>query len=71
MHGKKCETHMFDPAKKWARAGDAENKNIHYHPWGLLSTYDTDNKSKVWPAGHGGAFKTLPEIMTELGHIGR
>lgn len=68
LHGKKCETHVFDPAKKWERKGDAENKNIHYHPWGLMSTYDSENKSKVWPAGYGGAFKTLPEIMKELGH---
>jgi hypothetical protein len=68
LHGKKCETHVFDPAKKWERNGDVENKNIHYHPWGLLSTYDTDNKSKVWPAGRGGEFKTFPEILKELGH---
>jgi hypothetical protein len=68
MHGKKCETHVFDPAKKWERKGDIEAKNIHYHPWGLLSTYDRDNKSKVWPAGHGGAFKTMPEILKDLGH---
>jgi phosphomannomutase len=71
MHGKKCETHVFDPAKKWERKGDIEAKNIHYHPWGLLSTYDRDNKSKVWPAGHGGAFKTLPEILKDLGHEDR
>lgn len=68
MHGRKCETHVFDPAKKWERKGDVENKNIHYHPWGLMSTYDRENKSKVWPAGHGGEYKTMPEIMKELGH---
>jgi len=68
MHGHKCETHVFDPAKKWERKGDVENKNIHYHPWGLMSTYDRENKSKVWPAGRGGEYKTLPDIMKELGH---
>lgn len=68
MHGRKCETHVFDPAKKWERKGDVEKKNIHYHPWGLMSTYDRENKSKVWPAGRGGEYKTMPEIMKELGH---
>ncbi len=68
LHGRKCETHVFDPAKKWERKGDVENKNIHYHPWGLMSTYDRENKSKVWPAGRGGEYKTMSQIMKELGH---
>lgn len=68
MHGKSCEIHVFDPATRFARANDPTTKNIHYHPWGLLSTYDKENKSKVWPAGYGGTYKTFPEILKELGH---
>ncbi len=33
-----------------------------------MSTYDRENKSKVWPAGRGGEYKTMPQIMKELGH---
>jgi len=70
MHGVNCEVHIFDPAKAWERPGDAENKNIHYHAWGLVSTYDA-TKSVVWPKGRGGAFKTFPEIIDILGHRNR
>ena len=53
-HQKKCEIHVFDPAPKFERKGDVENKNIHYHAWGFVSTYDAKSKSNVWPAGRGG-----------------
>jgi hypothetical protein len=29
-----CEIHVFDPGN-YARAGDPELKNIHYHQWGI------------------------------------
>jgi len=70
MHNKACEIHIFDPAKKWERKDDVPNKNIHYHAWGLTSTYD-DSKSVVWPAGFGGEYKTFAEIMEQLGHKNR
>eukprot|EP00546_Thalassionema_frauenfeldii_P013283 CAMPEP_0178926918 /NCGR_PEP_ID=MMETSP0786-20121207/18842_1 /TAXON_ID=186022 /ORGANISM="Thalassionema frauenfeldii, Strain CCMP 1798" /LENGTH=353 /DNA_ID=CAMNT_0020602179 /DNA_START=9 /DNA_END=1070 /DNA_ORIENTATION=+ len=70
MHNKECEIHVFDPAKAWERENDVPNKNIHYHAWGLRSTYD-DSKSVVWPKGRGGGFKTFPETLQELGHVGR
>lgn len=69
MHSNKCEIHVFDPAD-WSRQGDALEKNIHYHAWGLLSTYD-DSKSVVWPKGRKGGFKTFPETLDILGHVGR
>jgi len=69
MHNNKCEIHVFDPAD-WSREGDVENKNIHYHAWGLSSTYDS-SKSVVWPKGRGGGFKTIPETQELLGHQGR
>lgn len=69
MHNNTCEIHIFDPAE-WSRKGDVENKNIHYHAWGLSSTYDS-SKSVVWPKGRNGSFKTIPETLELLGHIGR
>lgn len=70
MHNKQCEIHIFDPAKAWERKDDIPNKNIHYHAWGLKSTYD-DSKSVVWPKGYGGSYKTFPETLDFLGHNNR
>lgn len=70
MHNKACEIHVFDPAKAWERKDDIPSKNIHYHAWGLRSTYD-DSKSVVWPKGRGGGFKTFPETLELLGHTNR
>jgi len=70
MHGGKCEIHVFDPAKAFEREGDVENKNIHYHAWGFLSSYD-DSASVVWPKGRGGEFITFHESLRVLGHSNR
>ena len=69
LHGRDCEIHVFDTAN-WERSGDVEKKNIHYHTWGLLSTYDS-SKSVVWPKGRKGGFKTFPETLDLLGHRNR
>jgi len=71
MHKGKCEIHVFDPAPNWGRRNDPTVKNIHYHPWGFKSSYDTESKSVVWPKGRGGGFKTIQETMKELGHEGK
>lgn len=71
LHKGKCEIHVFDPATKWARKDDPTKKNIHYHPWGFVSSIDHEVKSKVWPAGNGGQFKSFQETVKELGHEGR
>jgi hypothetical protein len=70
MYNKGCEIHIFDPAD-WTRRNDAEVKNIHYHAWGLSSTYDLTSKSIVWPKGRKGGFKTFPETLELLGHQNR
>lgn len=67
----KCEIHVFDPARKWARRGDPETKNIHYHAWGFVRSLDRQAKSRVWPAGVGGEFKTFQETIEALGHKNR
>ena len=69
-YNKECEIHVFDPAD-WTRKNDIEKKNIHYHPWGLVSTYDKNHKSVVWPKGRGGGFKTFQESLDILGHQNR
>lgn len=71
LHQNHCEIHVFDPAPATSPRGDRAvnlERNIHYHPWGLLSSYDASQSSNVWPAGHGGGFKTLHDTMTLLGH---
>lgn len=67
---KECEVHVFDPAN-WTRKDDIPNRNIHYHPWGMKSTYDDKGRSRVWPKGQGGDFKTFPETIKLLGHENR
>ena len=69
-YNKECEVHVFDPAN-WARKDDDVNRNIHYHAWGMASTYDKKSQSRVWPAGRGGEFKTFPETIKLLGHEDR
>lgn len=70
MHNNGCEIHVFDPAD-WTRPNDADEKNIHYHAWGLSSSYDNESKSIVWPKGRRGGFKTFAETLKILGHEGR
>ena len=69
-YNNECEVHVFDPAN-WERKEDKEKKNIHYHAWGMKSTYDFESKSVVWPKGRGGGFKTFQETIDELGHQDR
>ena len=54
LHQNHCEIHVFDPAPATSPRGDRAvnlERNIHYHPWGLLSSYDASQSSNVWPAG--------------------
>eukprot|EP01083_Nonionella_stella_P074192 201125_1 len=69
-YNNECEIHIFDPAN-WERKEDKEKKNIHYHAWGMKSTYDLTSKSVVWPKGQGGGFKTFQDTLEELGHSDR
>jgi Methyltransferase domain len=66
MMGKHCEIHVFDPNPSYARPGDPENKNIHFHPWGMKSSSD----GLMTVAGNLD-FRSFPEILDALGHVGR
>lgn len=63
---KHCEIHVFDPNPKFERPNDKETKNIHYHAWGLKSSYEagTGNMGNL-------TFMSLPETLETLGHVGR
>ena len=64
---KHCEIHVFDPAPQYERYGDIENKNIHYHAWGISSS-----TTKTEGFGDGSyIFKNFREIAKELGHTKR
>lgn len=69
MYGKHCEIHVFDPNPDYERIGDAKNKNIHYHAWGLKGTTGSDPSEKTFFKGM--KFLTIFEMMDQLGHTGR
>jgi Methyltransferase domain len=62
-----CQIHVFDPNPSFERPNDKLTKNIHYHAWGLVSSYD-QTLSK--PFG-GFEFKSFQETQQLLGHVGR
>ncbi|GKY94337.1 hypothetical protein MPSEU_000399600 [Mayamaea pseudoterrestris] len=62
---KHCEIHVFDPNPKLARPDDVETKNIHYHAWGLKSSYTAQNGHNRWET------YSLAEVQQRLGHVGR
>jgi len=70
--GNHCEIHVFDPGN-FARQNDTQN-NIHYHPWGLGSSYDTSFRTSITLnalKGRPPQLKTFSEIQKELGHENR
>jgi hypothetical protein len=58
-----CEIHVFDPGNYSRPQND--RLNIHYHNWGLKSSYDTSQPL------YGGTFVSFPEILRKLGHENR
>jgi Methyltransferase domain len=60
-----CEIHVFDLSQDYTRPDDAQNNDIHFHYWGLKSSYDKSGLSSKY------TYKTLRESMQELGHTGR
>jgi hypothetical protein len=56
-----CEIHVFDHGD-YARPGDPENKNIHFHQWGLKS-YNDPHKPDL--------LLTFEETVKQLGHKSR
>jgi Methyltransferase domain len=63
-----CEIHVFDPNQSYARKDDAEMNNIHYHAWGLKSSYNTFDRGG-FPESY--EFLTFAEIRQRLGHENR
>ena len=70
MLSKHCEIHVFDTSKKYARPNDPDKRNIHYHNWGLKSSY-ADGKSSFYNKNEAHVLKTFPETLKELGHESR
>jgi hypothetical protein len=67
MLGSVCEIHVFDPGNWTKDRPDLVTKNIHFHKWGLSSSYDKDYK----PVVRYGIFLPLQETIRRLGHVGR
>jgi hypothetical protein len=62
-----CEIHVFDFSSDYSRIGDASGKNIHFHRWGLKSSYSDLLLNRC----HNKKCVTLQEAMEELGHVNR
>lgn len=60
--GTECEIHVIDPG----RYGRHLPENMHYHQWGIGSSYDPNYKPFV-----NGKFLSMQETVKELGHSGR
>jgi hypothetical protein len=60
LGSKHCQIHVFDPGN-YARVGDAVLNNIHYHQWGLKSSYDRVFNAKL---SHVGLTEEVPKLQT-------
>jgi hypothetical protein len=74
--GNECEIHIFDP-DPFDRPGMRESKNMHFHEWGLGSSYSLDwmyRQSKPRSRRNGSEMKrsrklySFQEIRKRLGH---
>lgn len=61
---KQCEIHVFDPDPQFARDNDIVERNISYHPWGLIPSYRRVSES----TNRNQTYKSLPDMIQELGH---
>ena len=73
-----CEIHVFDPTNYTQKMKDWGLNSSVYQVWGLQGSYATDRtktrteySDKMDKELSGLNFKTLPETMKELGHVGR
>jgi hypothetical protein len=69
-----CEIHVFDPGDYARIGGDPEKNNIHYHQWGLKSSYDNTYSAEITKnalKGAAPAMMTFQETQKVLGHEGR
>jgi Methyltransferase domain len=60
-----CEIHVFDPDPTYGRKDDPVQRNIHYHAWGLKSSYETFDRGQFPPDFE---FLSIQEIQQRLGH---
>jgi hypothetical protein len=60
-----CEIHVFDLTKDYTRPNDSTDKDIHFHYWGLASSYSNLGRNKKY------TYMTLQETMQKLGHVNR
>jgi Methyltransferase domain len=64
-----CEIHVFDFSRDYTVVGHAELFNIHFHQWGLKSSYDNSLPEAInMRHSDRGRLLTLPEMMEKLGH---
>jgi hypothetical protein len=63
-----CEIHVFDPDPSYGRPHDPQKNNIHYHAWGLKSSYEEFNRG---PFPKNFEFYSFQEIRQKLGHENR
>jgi hypothetical protein len=72
LGGNHCEIHTFDPGN-YARPDDPEKNNIHYHQWGLKSSYDDTYNAKLSKNAKRAslAMMTFQETQKVLGHENR
>lgn len=63
-----CEIHVFDPGNfEKLRDINLAERNVHFHKWGLKSSYDDTYKPNV----DYGEFFTLAETLQRLNHTER
>jgi hypothetical protein len=60
-----CEIHVFDLSEDYTRPGDSIEKDIHFHFWGLSSSYFSMANDEEY------TYMTLRETMQKLGHVNR
>jgi hypothetical protein len=66
LGSKHCEIHVFDSGN-YARAGDPENKNIHYHKWGLDESASASSAASVASSD----LVSFQDTLKRLGHQDR
>ena len=60
LGSKHCEIHVIDPGSH-GRVGDPILKNIHYHQWGINSSYDRVFNAEL---SHVGLTAEAPKLQT-------
>jgi hypothetical protein len=60
LGSKYCEIHVIDSGS-YARVGDPSLKNIHYHQWGIKSSYDRVFNTKLSQVGIA---EEIPKLLT-------